>query len=291
MEGKMICVAVDSHKKRIEVVPLNHATSATTINYLRDMFSRFGVQRTLVSDNGTQFTSNEFAIFVDRNITHLRTAPFHPLSNGAAVERAVRTIKDGLRKVKGWTLEHNLTRLLLNYRSTQQKTGKSPAEMLLGYKIRSRLDTCFPASAGPNANEESDKLLPPVTCYVHVRNYGPNGKWIPGRVTAPSGGRMITVETPQASVRRHIDQVHPRMASPQGEPSCTSPDTNSKDNTLTATPFSLLLFPSPDDAAKASPREVLPDIHQHALAAVPTPTPPGTNQQTTQPLRRPAAVV
>lgn len=115
--------------------PLNLATSATTIKIACATCLAVSGCRTLLSDNETQFTSNKFAIFVDRNnITHLRTAPFQLQSNGAA-ERTVRMIKDGLRKMKGGTLEHNLTRLLFNYKRTSQKTGKSPAEILMGYQI------------------------------------------------------------------------------------------------------------------------------------------------------------
>lgn len=281
---KTALVVVDSHTKWIEAVPLNHATSATTINCLRDVF-RFGVPRTLVSDDGTQFTSHEFAMFADRNITHLRTAPFHPQSNGAA-ERAVRTIKDGLRKMKVVKLENNLMRLLVNYRRTPQKAGRSPSEMLLGYQIRSRLDTCFPVAAAPNSKKESNELLPPMTCAVHVRNYGSNGKWMPGRVTAISGGRMVTVDTPQAIVRRHVDQVCTRRGFSRDELPWTHPGTISKDNTLSTTPLDSQPPADPDETVEASPQEMLPVPDQHEPAAVPAPLAPATDQETAPPLRR-----
>ncbi|XP_049267575.1 uncharacterized protein LOC125756710, partial [Rhipicephalus sanguineus] len=57
---------------------------------------------------------------------------------------------------------------------TPQKAGLSPSEMLLGYQIRSRLDTCFPATTAPNSKKESDDFLPPTNCDVHVCNYGSN---------------------------------------------------------------------------------------------------------------------
>ncbi|XP_049514115.1 uncharacterized protein LOC119436504 isoform X1 [Dermacentor silvarum] len=283
IQGKMVLVVVDSHTKWIEAVPLNQATSATTIDCLRDIFSHFGVPRTLVSDNGTQFTSQEFATFANKNnITHLRTAPYHPQSNGAA-ERAVRTIKDGLRKMRGGKLEHNLVRLLLNYRRTPQKTGKSPSEMLLGYQIRSRLDACFPASTVTNS-KGNDEWLPPIDCGVHVRNYGSNGKWIPGRVTATAGGRMVTVETPQAIVRRHIDQVRARTGSSQDEPPGTDPDTFSSDITPSAPPFCQQPSASPDEARESSPPEAFPDVaHQGPLPRL---VASGADELTTQPLRR-----
>ncbi|XP_037505880.1 uncharacterized protein LOC119382240 [Rhipicephalus sanguineus] len=91
-------------------------------------------------------------------------------------------------------------------RRTPNKSGKSPSEMLLGYQIRSRLDTCFPKSGG-GATCASQERVPPANSRVHVRNYGTGSKWIPGQVIATSGTRMVTVETPETIVRRHVDQV------------------------------------------------------------------------------------
>ncbi|XP_037508579.1 uncharacterized protein K02A2.6-like [Rhipicephalus sanguineus] len=208
----MLLVVVDAYSKWIEVIPMKHANVESTIRALRSIFCRFGVPRTIVSDNGTQFTSKEFATFTaNNNIAHLFTAPFHPQSNGAA-ERAVRTTKDGLRKIKGGDLDEKIARLLLNYGRTPTKTGKSPSEMLLGYQIRSRLDTCFPVNV-PGQNRENDDWTPPPDSSVYVRNYGQGEKWIPGRVKSATGARMVTVETPGAIVRRHVDQVRRRLDS------------------------------------------------------------------------------
>lgn len=211
--GKMILVIVDAHTKWLEAVPLSHASTETTINCLRAIFSRFGVPRTIVSDNGTQLSSHDFAEFVaNNNIVHLRCAPYHPQSNGAA-ERAVRTIKDGLRKMRRGKLEENLIRLLFNYRRTPQKCGKSPAELLLGYQIRSRLDTCFPPAL-TGSKEDQEDWLPLPGSDVYARNYGAGSKWTPGNVKATSGARMVTVNTPDGVVQRHVDQLRPRQDSP-----------------------------------------------------------------------------
>ena len=60
-------------------------TSTTTVQMLQTMFARYGLPRTLVSDNGTCFTSQEFEDFLKANsIQHIKTAPYHPQSNGPA---------------------------------------------------------------------------------------------------------------------------------------------------------------------------------------------------------------
>ncbi|XP_021709560.1 uncharacterized protein K02A2.6-like, partial [Aedes aegypti] len=93
IEGDYYLIAVDSFSKWPEIVQTNRITSAVTISILRGLFARLGMPVTLVSDNGTQFTSAEFADFCASNgIEHLTTAPFHPQSNGQA-ERFVDTFK------------------------------------------------------------------------------------------------------------------------------------------------------------------------------------------------------
>ena len=100
VDGKMFLIVIDAHSKWLEVLPVQSATSFCTIQQLRQLFSRFGIPDSLVSDNGTPFTSKEFEDFCKSNgIRHIRVAPYHPASNGLA-ERAVRIIKEGLKKQK-----------------------------------------------------------------------------------------------------------------------------------------------------------------------------------------------
>ena len=94
--GKMLLVVVDAHSKWPEVVPMPSSTTARTIQALRDMFARWGIPEQLVSDNGPQFTSDEFRVFMQSNgVKHIRTAPYHPATNGAA-ERFIQTVKRAL---------------------------------------------------------------------------------------------------------------------------------------------------------------------------------------------------
>jgi transposase InsO family protein len=55
------------------------------IEELRTMFARFGIAKTVVTDNCTYFTSTEFEAFLKSNgIQHFTSAPYHPASNGLA---------------------------------------------------------------------------------------------------------------------------------------------------------------------------------------------------------------
>ena len=95
--GHMFLVIVDVHSKWLDAHIMSSITSAKTIEVLRSVFATHGIPRTIVTDNGSSFTIEEFRRFVTKNgIRHITSAPYHPSSNGQA-ERAVQTLKQGIR--------------------------------------------------------------------------------------------------------------------------------------------------------------------------------------------------
>ncbi|XP_060118370.1 uncharacterized protein K02A2.6-like, partial [Heteronotia binoei] len=95
-QGQIFLIMVDAYTKWLEVIPVVSTSSATAIRALRRAFSTHGIPDTIVSDNGAAFTSGEFQAFLQRYlIKHIRSAPFHPATNGQA-ERMVRTTKEAL---------------------------------------------------------------------------------------------------------------------------------------------------------------------------------------------------
>ena len=70
------------------------------IEVLRSIFSRNGISAQILSDNGSQFSSDEFATFMKRNgIKHFKSAPHHPATNGLA-EQFIQTFKNSMRAMK-----------------------------------------------------------------------------------------------------------------------------------------------------------------------------------------------
>ena len=62
---------------------MTNTTTTKTINNLRQLFAAHGIPEHLVSDNGPQFTAEEFAAYMKQNnVKHIRCAPYHPSSNG-----------------------------------------------------------------------------------------------------------------------------------------------------------------------------------------------------------------
>ena len=72
-EGEMFLVVMDAYSKWLEVHRMKSITSTATIEKLREMFATRGLPATLVSDNGSNFTSSEFQEF----ITHHHTSKWH----------------------------------------------------------------------------------------------------------------------------------------------------------------------------------------------------------------------
>ncbi|XP_055334988.1 uncharacterized protein K02A2.6-like [Paramacrobiotus metropolitanus] len=90
--SEMFLVIVDSFSKWPEVVKMRRTMSGDVIAVLEHLCGRYGYPKQLVTDNGPQFTSAEFADYCKANgIAHLRTAPGHPQSNGQA-ERYVGVV-------------------------------------------------------------------------------------------------------------------------------------------------------------------------------------------------------
>ena len=98
------------------------------------IFSRHGIPATVISDNGPQYSSEAFRFFSQEyNFNHVTSSPHYPQSNRLA-ERMVRTAKALLFK----SSDPNLA--LLAYWSTPFPwCGLSPAELLMGKKIRSEV--------------------------------------------------------------------------------------------------------------------------------------------------------
>ena len=226
LNGKMILIVIDAHSKWIEAIPTESATSSVVIESSRVLFSQFGLPEVLVTDNGPCFVGEDFEIFLAKNgIKHITSAPYHPATNGLA-ERAVQTVKRGLKVTQG-SMKTRIAKILMAYRSTPQSTtGMSLAQLLMGRSIRTRLDLLLPNTSEKVENRQlqqkvqHDKLSPRKTFQkvekVYARNFGTSSgqKWLPAVIEEVTGPVSFMCKLQDSCVvRRHLDHLRPRAVS------------------------------------------------------------------------------
>lgn len=219
IDGMSYLVVVDSFSKWPEIFQTRSTTATTTIGFLRETFARYGVPDTIVSDNGSQFCSSEFQQFCEYSgIIHVRTAPYHPQSNGQA-ERFVDTLKRSLRKItEGENVPSSeaLQTFLQVYRSTPSTVleGKSPAEIMFGRPMKITLDLLRPSRTPqrqpPSAVQPSpvSSLTAGALVYAKVHKNADNWKWQPGTIIEVIGKVNFNVLLDQASGPRKLIRVH-----------------------------------------------------------------------------------
>lgn len=165
LNHQMFLVVVDAHTKWVELYDVSKSTtSINVIERLYDFMSKYGLPHTIVSDNGTAFTSYEFKNFCSLNgINHLTSPAYNPSSNGQA-ESFVKIVKKGIKSSIISSRNKSDCRLkilkyLFDYRnSVHSVTGISPAELVFGRKLRSRLDLLNPKPPSASPTSPTDKV-------------------------------------------------------------------------------------------------------------------------------------
>ncbi|XP_058016881.1 uncharacterized protein K02A2.6-like, partial [Ahaetulla prasina] len=139
--GQTFLVVVDAYSKWLEIILMRSMTAEAVISVLRHLFATHGLPDTLVSDNGPQFTATQFEEYLaEEGIRHALSAPFHPATNGLA-ERFVRSAKEALSRLKPGDWQSKIDVFLaVQHRTPCATTGRSPAELLMGRKLRCPLD-------------------------------------------------------------------------------------------------------------------------------------------------------
>ena len=227
-KGKMFFIIIDAYSKWPEVFVDESFCGKRTVEKLREVMARFGLAKSIVSDNGPQFTSKEFDRFVINNgIRHVRIAPYHPSSNGQ-VERFVQTLKKALYESREEDLEKSLNQFLMVYRNTPHcTTNNTPASKLLCYKppnLWTRLSDTTKSEIPQNGLIKGTRNFE-INDRVLALNYKKLGetKWENGVVSKKIGNVHYLVKLDIGGViKKHIDQLRESKmdnALPNGEDS------------------------------------------------------------------------
>ena len=160
-KNNYILTLVDFSTRWPEAVPLKSTKTENVAEALFDMFSRLGIPKVILSDNGRQLISDSMKeTFKLLGIEQKLSAPLHPQSHGL-VERCNQTIQKTLVKLA----EENpsewdtlLTPTLFALRQMPNaSTGFPPFELMYGRKVRGPIDVI--ADSCSDRNEENDELI------------------------------------------------------------------------------------------------------------------------------------
>ncbi len=126
LNGRTLLVVTDYFSNYIEVENLNKTTSGSVTKALKSLFTRYGVPDTVVSDNGPQFSSEEFTKFAKQwHFEHITSSPRYPQSNGKAENALFKKCRESGKSE---------FLALLDWRNTT-----SPSQRFLGRRCRTRL--------------------------------------------------------------------------------------------------------------------------------------------------------
>ena len=165
LNGRHYLAATDYFSNFCEVDRLYSTMSREVINKLKSHISR------LMSDNGPQFSSEEFKKFAaDYQFQHITSSPNYPQSNGKA-ENAVKTVKSIMSKAVESGTDPYLA--LLDFRNTPTEgIGTSPARRLFGRRTKTLLPTPTKPLEPLGAQNVTDKLRRNKSKQEHYYNQG-----------------------------------------------------------------------------------------------------------------------
>ena len=116
-----VLVIVDYFSRYHEAEVMRSTTSEKVIEYLEKIFTTHGLPLSLRSDNGPQFRLEVFEKYLEDNgMEQRKTTPLWPQANGE--------------------MERQDLSLLKRMKIAQATTGVSPAELLFGRKMRTKLE-------------------------------------------------------------------------------------------------------------------------------------------------------
>ena len=218
--GLMWMVVICAKTKWIEILKMPNTKSPAVIRELRVLFSRFGIPRVVVSDNGPQLTSDLMKDFMTKNgVKHIFIASYHPASNGAA-EGLVGKFKSAMKRMvmRNPDIMCNLANWLMAHRNTPHPTtGLEPSVAMLGRRARSAISLVHPL----NSSKRQDKLIDYEQTVIdkesRARTFDVGEKvlfydehqkkWKPGFVTKPLGSKMFQIQSELGEERKHLDQM------------------------------------------------------------------------------------
>ena len=161
-------ITVDYYSGFWKVDALPDTTSRNVINKLKVYFARYGIPDVCISDNGPQFSSDEFKAFCNKWLfEHNTSSPGYPQSNGTA-EQAVKAAKT----FTWWRRQRKLEQIhtFLSHKNTPtQGLDSSPVQRLMNRRTKTLLPTTANLLKPKLCANVSRSFLQKLSCDVFQR--------------------------------------------------------------------------------------------------------------------------
>ena len=187
--GEEYLLVVDSYSHYIEIAKLSNPSSKMVVMHTKSIFARHGIPRIVKSDNGPQYSAQEYRRFSDEwGFKHITTSPYHPQANGLA-EKSVQIMKQLLKKAKLDGKDPYIS--LLEYRNTSVNNIGSPAQLCMSRRLNSIL---------PSTSEQlTPQVIDPSKVMEKIRHSKEVSKEYYDR-----GARQLSELNPNDTVRMQV---------------------------------------------------------------------------------------
>ena len=181
--GHSVLTVIDYYSRHYEIAIMKSTSTENVIESLEEIVSRHGLPQAISSDNGPQFVSEMFEQYlVDHGIKHRKVTPLWPQANGE-IERQNRSLLKRMRiahaEGKDWKKE--LRAYLTAYRATPHTTtGVSPAELLFGRKMRTKIPDIQETAREDEVNERDAEMKMKAKLYADERRHAGYSDLSPG---------------------------------------------------------------------------------------------------------------
>ena len=176
LRGKDYIIVVDYNSNFFDISKMNDAQGPTVVTHTKQIFSRYGSPKEVISDKSPEFKSKEYKKFArEWDFEHNPSSPIYPESNGL-VERTIQTVKRTLCKAYKAGEDPHLALLALRT-APGPNNGNSPAKIMFSRQPRTvvpsvvKASSMLPAKTSKMDMRLSARTLPELKIGDKVRLY------------------------------------------------------------------------------------------------------------------------
>nr|GEZ75378.1 reverse transcriptase domain-containing protein [Tanacetum cinerariifolium] len=141
--NKYILVVVDYLSKWVEAKALPTNDSRVVVQFLKSLFSRFGIPQAIISDRGTHFCNDQFTrVMIKYGVTHRLATAYHPQTSGQV------EIFSGKLKTH-WSSPFTITRAF-PYGTIELSQPNGPNFKMNGHRVKHYFGGDIPSNVAPD---------------------------------------------------------------------------------------------------------------------------------------------